>query len=81
MVDIAKFRRLMPDTHIGRLLNYKILSTNDEGAVRNYVNSQLSRGEPLGNFSLHVEAWRTIALRTVRLVKTLVEEYNRGHPP
>jgi len=76
MVDIAKVRRLMPDTKICRLLDFKILSTNDEERVSKYVDEQLSIGSSLGNFSLHVEAWRPVTLRTVRLVRTLIEDHN-----
>lgn len=76
MVDIVKVRKLMPETHIGRLLDYKILSTNDDEKITNYVKEQISIGEQLRNFSVHVEAWRPVTLRTVRLVKALVEEHN-----
>ncbi len=76
MVDIAKVRKLMPDTHIGRLLDYKILSTNDEKRIRNYVDTQISLAAQLGNTSLRIEAWRPIELRTVRLVKHLVDKHN-----
>jgi len=76
MVDIVKVRKLMPGTHIGRLLDYKILSTNDDEKVTNYVNEQISIATTLGNISLRVEAWRTVSLRTVRLVKSIVEKFN-----
>lgn len=76
MVDMARVRQLMPLTHIGRLLDYKILSTNDEGKVMRYVNEQLSIAIMLGNISLRVEAWRPVSLRTVRFVKTIIEKFN-----
>jgi uroporphyrinogen-III decarboxylase len=76
MVDVARVRELMPDTHIGRLLDYKILSTNDEEEVTKYVKEQLFVAAVLGNISLHVEAWRPVSLETVRLVKVLVDEHN-----
>jgi len=77
MVDLKKAKRIFAETHIARLFDFRLLLTGSEGDVVRWTNEQIETGARDDNFSIHIEAWRGITFERIRLVKNIIEEFNK----
>lgn len=79
MVDLRRARRILVNTHIARLFDFRLLLSGSTDDIVEYTKRQIKLGaSEEGCFSIHIEGWRGIAFEKVRLVKKVIEEYNEG---
>jgi hypothetical protein len=78
-VDLRRARRILVNTHIARLFDFRLLLSGSTDDIVEYTKRQIKLGaSEEGCFSIHIEGWRGIAFEKVRLVKKVIEEYNEG---